>query len=290
MSERPNVVLAALIAVTITIAGGLAVGLVAVGGCSISDLPSLLVAAFSACFFFVAHMHRVPVSWLVLAGLLLVSLLSFLRVVLAAWRTQRVLRALPVAPITRGPLAEIAAASATRLYALPARRPSAFCAGLMRPRVILTTGLLDALAADEQAAAVWHEAHHASRREPLKVFVGRLAASTFFWVPMLKDLLERYLLAKELVADRVAVGNAGLLALAGALSAAAPAPAGTLGLADRVSPRLERLVDPQAKLPPLFRPSRLVATAFALLSLLLALALPWTVDVDPAHLRTLLDF
>lgn len=289
MSERPNVLLAILIGAAATVSAALLTGLVISGGCQITDVPSIALAALSACFLFVEHVHRVPLSWLVLVVVALVSTFSLSRVAIAWARAHRLLVRLPLEPLGEGPLAAIAAATRVRLYTTPAARPAAFCIGLLRPRVVITSGLLGALTAEEQAAAVWHEAHHASRHEPLKCFAGRLATSALFWLPAFRDLFERYLLAKELVADQLAIRKTGLPALAGALSAAAPAPVGALGLADFASARVERLLDPQAKLPPLFGGRRLVATALGLAGVLLLFALPWTVDVDPAHLRALLE-
>lgn len=289
MSEKPNLIFAALLAATAAAACSLAAALIVTGACDVGGAASLIGAAAMDCFFFVEHAHRVPLSWLALLALVVASLISCLRTLRRGWRSERLLARLPLERVAEGRLAEIAVASGTRLYLTPAKQPAAFCAGLVRPRIVISSGLLEALAVEEQAAAVWHEAHHARQREPLKCLVGRLAATAFFWLPLLRDLLERYLLAKELAADRLAIRQVGLPALAGALFAAAPAPTGALGLTDLASARVARLADPQAKLPPLFCLRHLLATGAGVLSLLILFAMPWAVDVDPAHLRSLLE-
>src|SRR5581483_11440936 len=116
-------------------------------------------------------------------------------------------------------------------YRTPAARPAAFCFGLLRPRIVFTTGLLNRLSEQEQLAALWHEAHHARLREPLRCLLARLAASTFFWVPVLSDVFDRYTLIRELDADRAATTRTSTAALAGALheAAARPAFAGAVG-------------------------------------------------------------
>jgi hypothetical protein len=78
----------------------------------------------------------------------------------------------------------------------------------------------------------------------------RLAATSLFWLPSLADLADRYLLAKELQADRVAAGRTSPRALATALGrvAARPAPAGAIGLGELAGARIDRLADPAAPL------------------------------------------
>src|SRR5439155_9434645 len=114
-----------------------------------------------------------------------------------------------------------------------------FCFGLLHPRVAVTAGLLAQLTPDEQAAAVWHEIEHARVREPLRCLLARLATSAFFWIPALRDLLERYLLAKEVAADRHAAARTSRRALAGALHEVIghPTPQGAVGFADAAAAR-----------------------------------------------------
>ena len=74
-------------------------------------------------------------------------------------------------------------------------------------------------------------------REPLRALLARLIASTFFWLPALRDLFERYTLVRELDADRLAQARTSPRALAGALHAVAAGPrfAGSVGFADRAT-------------------------------------------------------
>jgi hypothetical protein len=146
------------------------------------------------------------------------------------------------------------------------RRPAAFCAGLVRPRVVITTALLDALAADERRAVVAHELSHARRNAPLKLALGRLAVRTLFWVPLLRDLVERYVLLTELEADRAAIAATSRAALAGALSQALATPTigGSVGLADHAAARIDRLFDARARLPQLIGRARAAGTLLLL--------------------------
>jgi hypothetical protein len=83
-------------------------------------------------------------------------------------------------------------------------QPRAFCAGLLRPRVYVSTGAVAML--DDQAldAVLAHERHHARRRDPLRFAVGRVLIRALFFVPELEDLVERQRALAELSADESA--------------------------------------------------------------------------------------
>jgi len=87
-------------------------------------------------------------------------------------------------------------------------RPVAFCAGLRRPAVFVTTGVLERLAPDELLAVVEHEAHHVRRRDPLRLLVAQTLADAFA-LPSLRDLPERQHATADLAADAAAVAAAG---------------------------------------------------------------------------------
>jgi BlaR1 peptidase M56 len=86
--------------------------------------------------------------------------------------------------------------------------PRAFCAGLLRPRVYLSTGAMAVL--DERAisAVLAHERHHMLRRDPLRLAAGRVLARALFFLPGLGDLVERQRALAELSADESAVSAA----------------------------------------------------------------------------------
>jgi Zn-dependent protease with chaperone function len=86
--------------------------------------------------------------------------------------------------------------------------PRAFCAGLLRPRVYLSTGALSALDDAGLAAVLAHERHHARCRDPLRLAVGRVLARSLFFLPRLGDLLDQQAALAELSADESAVNAA----------------------------------------------------------------------------------
>lgn len=95
---------------------------------------------------------------------------------------------------------------------------NAFCAGLLRPRVYVTLGAVRALEREELDAVIAHEAHHAARRDPLRILVARAGAEGLFFLPVLRRMAQRYADLAELDADEAAVCATGdSAALAGAL-------------------------------------------------------------------------
>lgn len=292
MSERSGIVLGTLLAVAAAVALALALALVNLGGGGLVALASSLVGVLSACMFFLSESHRVPLSSLALVAVVLASLATFARALAGAVRQQRLLRSLTLERARDEQLMRLAdAAGLPAVWLLPARRPAAFCFGLLRPRVVVTRGLLDRLEPDAQEAAIWHEAHHARRRQPLRCLAARLAAASFAWLPALKDLCDRYLLLGELDADRLAVQWTSRRALAAALFevGATPAPAGAIGLGEPFDARVDRLLDPTATLPPLWRRSRIVSSSLSLAALTSAMAIPVRVDLAAcAWVRSLL--
>lgn len=95
--------------------------------------------------------------------------------------------------------------------------PIAFCRGLLRHRIYLSTGLIELLDDGELGAVLVHEAAHASRRDPLRALLVKVFFGSLFFVPLARELEQRCLLSLELVADRRAVDFVSLPLLASAL-------------------------------------------------------------------------
>ena len=87
-------------------------------------------------------------------------------------------------------------------------QPRAFCAGLFRPRVYVSTGAIAILDEAALSAVLAHERHHARRRDPLRLAAGRVLARALFFLPELADLVERQQALAELSADESAVNVA----------------------------------------------------------------------------------
>lgn len=110
--------------------------------------------------------------------------------------------------------------------------PQAFCAGWLRPQVYVSTGALERLGEPELRAVLAHEAHHAARRDPLRIFVAQILSDALFFLPVMRHLRRRFAALAELAADEAAVrASGGPQPLASAMLASAMLAFGDLGAA-----------------------------------------------------------
>ena len=184
------------------------------------------------------------VLWSLSCSILLA--VGFCLLVLALWRaigsvrlqrartaeTLRPLRALPAVT----PPADLVALLRTlrlegRTTLIACAAPVALCHGLLRPRLLLSTGALRGLSATEMEAVLRHERAHLRRRDPLRLVAARALAAALPAAPLLGALATTLPAAQELAADRSVLAAIGADALAGALlkvNAAGGTPRGPL--------------------------------------------------------------
>jgi len=180
------------------------------------------------------------VTVIAVSGLL--ALAGAARVAVSAARGGRAVRRLlgsagrPVPPQVAGAAAELGIAD--RVDAVAAAEPFAVTHGLVRPRILVSTGLVATLGAAELVAVLRHERHHLARRDPLRLLATRLLAGYGWYLPVLGWCAERLALRRELAADRAATAGAGPAGLAGAL----------LKLADASAPAAAAAVNPHGSL------------------------------------------
>jgi len=185
------------------------------------------VIAVQAIWMVEAGCPRMTITQCLVAAIGLVAAASALAIaVRAGWlaaSTTRALAALPQAPMSPSLHASAHRAGIARLRCLAGTDRTAFCAGLLRPYVYVTTATAK-LNAHELAAVLAHEAAHARRRDPLRRLLTRAAADVLFWFPLLRWWLHRHVENAEVHADKAAINHAGRGALAAALLAAAAQP------------------------------------------------------------------
>jgi len=80
-------------------------------------------------------------------------------------------------------------------------RPLAFTGGLLRPRIYLSTKLLETLTEDELRVVVLHEAHHQHSNDPLKSLAVSFFSDFLFFLPVSRFLKRVFLLETETTAD-----------------------------------------------------------------------------------------
>lgn len=195
----------------------------------------------------------------VLLGLVLSS--SFRALRLAARRLRRTRAFLDdrlIAPGARPPAfarAVARAGLAGRVDCVASADPVAFCYGIRRPRVAISTGLLALLDERELEAVLRHEAYHLGNRDPLRLIVADTLAAAFRFLPLVGMLRDHHAVAQELAADRYAVRALGTdRGLAAALyklltgtgaHAPVPGPGATGALALRIDALLGSHIPPR---------------------------------------------
>lgn len=200
------------------------------------------------------------------------------REALALWRAHRALRRL-------GPSASDLARGVALIHS---SAPFSYTAGLLRPRVLVSTALAGALPPPLLEAVVEHERAHARRRDPLLRFAARLLSWAHLPAPR-RALLAELALASEhacdaeaarRVGDRLLVAEA-ILAVERLVGAGVPVEVAALPAfgGSPVAERVRELLAPEPT-PPRRASARTLASVGALGGLA-ALAL-----ADPLHHAT----
>jgi hypothetical protein len=96
-----------------------------------------------------------------------------------------------------------------RIDVVADERPFSFCYWFLRPRICLSTALVERLDSDELRAVLYHERYHLRQRDPLRQIVARYFAAGLYVVPVVDELLSFHTLQKEIEADQEAVRASG---------------------------------------------------------------------------------
>ncbi|HZQ06835.1 MAG TPA: M56 family metallopeptidase [Anaerolineae bacterium] len=88
-----------------------------------------------------------------------------------------------------------------RLDVVEFARPLSFCYGWRRPRILITSGLIELMTPDELAAVLAHEKYHLRNGDPLKILLLRALRDAVVFLPVLRDLTQNYFAAQEIAAD-----------------------------------------------------------------------------------------
>lgn len=158
--------------------------------------------------------------------------------------------------------------------------PLAYCLPGLRPRVVLSRGVLDLLREDEVRAVLAHESAHVEQRHDLVLLPFVALGATFPLLPAARTAQEQVALLVEMLADDRAARRHPPQVLARALckvGTAGVVPSGALGVAtstEGVLRRAARLAVPPVPLPVAARTAVLLAAAAVLLLPVLGLVLP----------------
>lgn len=186
-----------------------------------------------ACLFLPTHtdlgIHLLSYAF---AGMILLGTYSGLAVWHRQWtRMHSLTRNLALLRTPAGELERLARRLGLKdkVHLLDCKATLCFCAGFISPRIYLSRGIVEKLAPEELEALLLHEKHHLKNYDPLKILLGRLVVSALFFLPVLPDILRRYLIEEEIAADRSAIRYQGHnRGIAGALGKLLPEESGTV--------------------------------------------------------------
>jgi Zn-dependent protease with chaperone function len=155
-------------------------------------------------------------------------------------------------------------------------QPAAYCVAGRHPTVVLTTGAVQALDADQLAAVLAHERAHLTGRHHRLIAMARIGRQVLPFVPLMRDADAQVARLAEMHADDAATRTCEPAPLATALvilaAGASPAPALAAAATDAVQ-RIQRMLGPAEPLGRTRRRLlRTTAAALALAPVLLALA------------------
>jgi Zn-dependent protease with chaperone function len=156
-----------------------------------------------------------------------------------------------------------------RFETIESREPFAYCVGLLRPKIVVSRGLLETLRPEQLDVVVRHEQAHVLRRDNMRLWLAGLAL-----LPMPPRLKRRLLadlaLAGEHVCDRAAVAVGGrdlVIDTLGAL-ASTTLPSGrrlraTFGGSATLASRVEALRENRSRSLPAFAAHVIIGIAYA---------------------------
>jgi Zn-dependent protease with chaperone function len=204
------------------------------------------------------------------------------------WLALEPLLSLPAVPASAD-LADVLGALhlETRTQVVDLDTPVAVCYGLLRPRLVLSTGLPRGLSRAELEAVVCHERAHLRRRDPLRLALVRALAEALPTVPALRQVAAAVAVEQELAADRDALAVVGVDALGGALLKVGDAlgplhgHGAAIGAFSTIDARIDQLLGAPPRLSP---PPRTIPAALVvlLLSPLFCVLLPLLWCLIPA--------
>ncbi len=84
--------------------------------------------------------------------------------------------------------------------------PAIFCYGMMRPKICVSSKVIQSLNSSELRAVLMHETQHMISREPARLLAIKFI-NTFRFIPGIKNLTKKYLSFSELAADELATNN-----------------------------------------------------------------------------------
>lgn len=94
---------------------------------------------------------------------------------------------------------------ANKTHLVESEKQFAFCLGIRRPKIYISTNLVNALTIQELEAVLRHERYHLDNKDTLTMLIASIGESLLPFFPILSDLLHNYRIEREIKADAEAI-------------------------------------------------------------------------------------
>lgn len=82
------------------------------------------------------------------------------------------------------------------------KKPSAFCLGLLRPKIYLSTGLIQLMMKQELEAIILHEKYHLLKKDNIFLITATFIRQLLIPFPIFSDIIDSFIKIREIKADR----------------------------------------------------------------------------------------
>lgn len=106
-------------------------------------------------------------------------------------------------------LLELLSIDFNRIYVVDSLDKVALTYGVVYPRIMISTGLINRLTWKQLESVLLHESYHLDKRHPFLLIMAEIVASTIFFIPILKDVAKMMRVEFEKLADEYVVRNQG---------------------------------------------------------------------------------
>lgn len=175
--------------------------------------PLVNHAAYYCQSFINTHMIPIPyyVSIIPVFLLFLIVLFSFLKLLALTVKTQYLKHSLKdKVTIDRNINKLIRKLNLSKkVVIISSQEKFAYCLGIMNSSIYLSTGLIAELTLSEIEAVLRHEQYHLERHDTFTMMVASVAYSLFPFFPLLGDLIKKYRIEREILADNFAIQHLG---------------------------------------------------------------------------------
>ncbi|MBI3379950.1 M56 family metallopeptidase [Candidatus Gottesmanbacteria bacterium] len=98
---------------------------------------------------------------------------------------------------------------ANQAYLVKSDKPFAFCFGIRRPKIYVSTATVSLMNEAELEAILLHEKYHLDNKDTLTMLLASICQSLFPFFPLISDLLRNFRIEREIAADQEAIRKLG---------------------------------------------------------------------------------